>query len=49
MAIRAHLGDVLVLVAAAAIAAVLTWLLLRKPCREHRRSDVQHVDARYVR
>ena len=27
-----HLGDVLVLLAAAAIAAVLTWLLLRKPC-----------------
>jgi hypothetical protein len=26
-----HLGDVLVLFAAAAIAAVLTWLLHRKP------------------
>jgi hypothetical protein len=26
-----HLGDVLVLFAAAAIAAALTWLLLRKP------------------
>jgi hypothetical protein len=35
-----HLGDVLVLLAAAAIAAVLTWLLIRKPSREHRRSDV---------